>query len=123
MLTHGAEAWSGNFQSEELKNRRSRELERSGKFDAFGEVQELPPRHESYDMVRVDEGRGDQVRSRLCVRQFKAAHSRDVIFAGKHRTICQIFLNSRAASANAGDSTSQTSVLHSCMLGQTKVCT
>ena len=51
-------------------------------FDAFELVDELPPEKHAYDMVWVDEWRGDRVRSRLCVRQFKAEGLRDDLFAG-----------------------------------------
>ena len=50
--------------------------------DAFELVDELPPRKHAYDMVWVDECRGDTVRSRLCVRQFKAEGLRGELFAG-----------------------------------------
>ena len=52
-------------------------------FDAFELVDELPQRKHPFDMVWVDEWRGDGVRSRLCVRQFKAEgleRTRDVEF-------------------------------------------
>ena len=51
-------------------------------FDAFELVDDLPPRKHAYDMVWVDEWRGDRVRSRLFVRQFKAEGLRDDLFAG-----------------------------------------
>ena len=51
-------------------------------FDAFELVYELPPGKHAYDMVWVDERRGDRVRSRLCVRQPKAEGPRDGMFAG-----------------------------------------
>ena len=41
-------------------------------FDAFDLVKELPPGKHACDVVWVDEWRGHRVRSRLCVRQFKA---------------------------------------------------
>ena len=52
------------------------------KFDAFELLDELAPGKQSYDMVWVDDWRGDRVRSRLCVRQFKAEGLRDDLFAG-----------------------------------------
>ena len=55
-------------------------------FDAFELVDELLPRRYAYDMVWVDEWRGDRVRSRLCVRQFKAEKLRDDLFAGERQT-------------------------------------
>ena len=51
-------------------------------FDAFELVEELPSGKYAYDMVWVDEWRGGKVRSRLCVRQFKAEGHRDDFFAG-----------------------------------------
>ena len=36
-------------------------------FDAFELVEELPPGKYAYDMVWVDEWRGERVKSRLCV--------------------------------------------------------
>ena len=50
------------------------------RFDAFDEVHELPPEQKTYDMVRVDEWRGDKVRSMVFVRLFEAEQSRDDIF-------------------------------------------
>ena len=55
-------------------------------FDAVDLVEELPPGKYAYDMVWVDEWRGDGVRSRLCVRQFKAEELRDDLFAEVHQT-------------------------------------
>ena len=40
----------------------------------------------AYDMVWVDDWRGDRVRSRLCVRQFKAEGLRNDLFAGTRDT-------------------------------------
>ena len=48
------------------------ELRNMLNFDAFELVEELPPGRYACDMVWVDEWRGDRVRSRLYVRQFKA---------------------------------------------------
>ena len=67
---------SVSFMSREL------ELQNMLNFDAFELVDELPQRKHAYDMVWVDEWRGDRVRSRLCVRQFKAEGLRDDLFAG-----------------------------------------
>ena len=55
-------------------------------FDAFELVDELPPGKRAYDMVWVDVWRGDRMRSRLCVRQFKAEGSDD-LFAGTPDTL------------------------------------
>ena len=60
-------------------------------FDAFELVNEVPPRKYAYDMVWVDEWRGDRVRSRLCVRQFKAEGIRNDLFAW---TLDTFFLSS-----------------------------
>ena len=54
----------------------------SGKFPEDELVDELPPGKHACDMVWVDECRGDRVRSRLCVRQFKAEGLRDDLCAG-----------------------------------------
>ena len=48
----------------------------------FELLDELLPAKYAYDMVWVDEWRGDRVRSRLCVCQFKAQWLRDDLFAG-----------------------------------------
>ena len=66
-------------------------------FDAFGLVDELPPGNHTYDMVWVDEWRGDRVRSRLCVRQFKAERLRDDFFAGAPDTFFINYLLAKAA--------------------------
>ena len=73
---------SGKFPEDELKADRKLELRNMLNFDAFELVDELPPGKHAYDMVWVDEWRGDRVRSRLCVRQFKAEWLRDDLFAG-----------------------------------------
>ena len=49
-------------------------------------------------MVWVDEWRGDRVRSRLCVRQFKAEGLRDDLFAGTSDTFFIKYLLAKAAS-------------------------
>ena len=61
----------GKFPEDELKAGRQLELRNMLNFDAFELVDEPPGQH-AYDMVWVDDWRGDQVRSRFCVRQFKA---------------------------------------------------
>ena len=67
-------------------------------FDAFELVDELPPGTRAYDVVWVDERRGDPVRSRLCVRQFKAEELRDDLFAGTPDTFFIKYLLAKAAS-------------------------
>ena len=59
-------------------------------------MDELPPRKNAYDMVGVDEWRGDRVSSRLCVRQFKAEGLRTDLFAGTPDT----FFISNSGSSN-----------------------
>ena len=73
---------SGKFPGDELKASRELELRKMLNFDAFELLDELPPRKHVCDMVCVDDWRGDQVRSRLRVRQFKAEGLRDDLFAG-----------------------------------------
>ena len=67
-------------------------------FDAFELVDELPPGKHAYDLVWVDEWRGDRVRSRFCVRQFKAEGPRDDLFAGTPDTFFINYLLAKAAS-------------------------
>ena len=67
-------------------------------FDAFELVEELPPGKHAYDMVWVDEWRGDRVRSRLCVRQFQTEELRDDLFAGTPDTFVIKYLLAKAAS-------------------------
>ena len=67
-------------------------------FDAFDLVGELPPGKHAYDMVWVDEWRGDRVRTRLCVRQFKAEGLQDDLFAGTPDTFFIKYLLAKAAS-------------------------
>ena len=69
-------------------------------FDAFDLVEELPPGKHAFDMVWVDEWRGDPVRSRLCVRQFKAEELRDDLFAGTPDTL---FIKLLAQAASCKD--------------------
>ena len=54
-------------------------------------MDELPP-GKHHDMVWVDEWRDDRVRSRLCMRQFKAEGLRDDLFAGTPDTFHQVFV-------------------------------
>ena len=68
-------------------------------FDAFEMVDELPPGKYAYDMVWVDEWRGDRVRSRLCVRQLKAEGFRhEYLFAGTLDMFLIKYLLAKAAS-------------------------
>ena len=81
-LSRDRTALSGKFLEDELKAGREFELRNMWNFDAFELVDELPPGKHAYDMVWVDEWWGDRVRSRFCVRQFKAEGLRDDLFAG-----------------------------------------
>ena len=81
-LSRDRTALSGKFPEEELKAGRELELRNMLNFDAFELGEELPPGKYACDMVRVDEWRGDRVRSRPCVRQFKAEGLKDDLFAG-----------------------------------------
>ena len=74
-------AQSGRFPKDELNAGRELELRNMLNFDAFEIVEEVLLGKYAYDMVWVDEWRGDRVRSRLCVRQFKAEVLRDDLFA------------------------------------------
>ena len=64
-LSRDRTALSGKFPEDELKAGRELELRNMLNFDAFDLVEELPPGKHAYDMVWVDEWRGDRVRSRL----------------------------------------------------------
>ena len=56
----------------------------------------------AYDMVWVDEWRGDRVRSRLCVRQFKVEGLRDDLFAGTPDTFFIKYLAKAASCKDFG---------------------
>ena len=58
-------ALSGKFLEDQLNAGRELELRNMLNFDAFELVDELLPGKHAYDMVWVDEWRGDRVRSRL----------------------------------------------------------
>ena len=66
-LSRDRTALSGKFSKDELKAGRELELRNMLNFDAFELVDKLPPGKHAYDMVWVDEWRGDRVRSRLFV--------------------------------------------------------
>ena len=97
-LIRGRTALSGKFPEDELKTGRELELRNMLNFDAFDLVEELPPGKHACDMVWVDEWRGDRVRSRLCVRQFKAGGLQDDLFAGTPDTFFIKYLLAKAAS-------------------------
>ena len=83
-------------------------------FDGFEVVDEVPPRKHAYDMVWVDEWRGYRVRSRLCVRQFKAEGLRDDLFAGTPDTFFTSICWPELRVARISDCSLSTSVLHLC---------
>ena len=64
-LSRDRTALSGKITEDDLKAGRELELQNMFNFDAFELVDELPPRKHAYDMVWVDEWRGDRGRSRL----------------------------------------------------------
>ena len=59
-LSRDRTALSGKFPEDELKAGRELELRNMLNFDAFELVDELPPGKHAFDMVRVDEWRGDR---------------------------------------------------------------
>ena len=81
-LSRDRTALCGKLPEDELKAGRELEGQNMLNFDAFELLDDLLPRKHAYDMVWVDEWQGDRVRSRLCVRQFKAAGLWDDLFAG-----------------------------------------
>ena len=97
-LSRDRTALSGKFPEDELKAGRELEVRNVLNFDAFELVDELPPGKYAYVMVCVDEWRGDRVRSRLCVRQFKAEGLRDDLFAGTPDTHFIKYLLAKSAS-------------------------
>ena len=118
-LSRDRTALSGKFPEDELKAGRGLELQNMLNFAAFELVDDLPPRKHAYDMVWVDEWRGDRVRSRLCVRQFKAEGLRDDLFARNARHVFhQVFVGKRQRVARTLESLSSTFLLHSCTLEQ-----
>ena len=76
-----------------MKSGRELQLRNMLNFDACELVEELPAGKNAHDMVWVDEWRGDRVRSRHCVRQF-----RDDLFAGTPDTFFIKYLLAKAAS-------------------------
>ena len=89
---------SGKFPEDELKAGRELQLKNILNFEAFEFMEELPPGKYAYDMVWVDEWRGDRVGSRLCVRLFRAEWLRNDSSAGTPDTIFVGCLLARAAS-------------------------
>ena len=97
-LSRDCSAQGGKFPEDDLKAGRELELRNMLNFDAFELVEELRPGKHACDTVWVDEWRGDRVRSRLCVRQFKAERFRDDLFAGTPDTFFIKHLMTKAAS-------------------------
>ena len=81
-------------------------------------MEEFPPEKYAYDMVLVDEWRGDRVMSQLCVRQFKAEGLRDDMFAGERQTRFSSSICWLLRVARISDCSSLTLVLHLCTLEQ-----
>jgi len=81
-LSLDKKTWTSEFPLEQLRQGREREVYNLVLFDAFDAVWEVPRGADLYDMVWIEEWRGEDVRSRLCVRQFKSAEVRDDVFAG-----------------------------------------
>ena len=90
-LSRDRTALSGKFPEDELNADRELELRNMLNFDVFELMDELPPQKHAYDMVWVDEWRGDRVRSRLCVRQFKAEGSEKICLRGRQTRFHQLF--------------------------------
>ena len=61
-------------------------------------MEELPAGKHAYDIIWVDEWRGVRVRSRICVRQFRAQGLQDDLFAGTPDTFFIRYLLAKAAS-------------------------
>ena len=74
-LSHDRIAQTGKFPEDAMKAGRKLVLRNMLHFDAFECMEELPAGKHTFDMVWVDEWRGDRVRSRLCLRQFRAEDS------------------------------------------------
>ena len=83
------------FPLDKLQAGREKEIASLTTFDAFEEIDEYSG--VVYDMIWVDEWRGDVVRSRACVRQYKD-EKRDDVFAATPETSFTRFVLSEAAS-------------------------
>ena len=92
-LSRDRTAPSGQFPEDELKAGRELELQNMLNFDAFELVDELPPRKHAYDMVWVDEWRGDRVRSRLLCASGQGRGTPGRLVCGKARHVFhQVFV-------------------------------
>ena len=119
-LSRDRTALSGKFPEDELKARRELELRNMLNFDAVDLVEELPPGNHAYDMVWVDEWRGDLMRSRLSVRQFKAEGLRTTCLR-EHQTRFSssiLFVGQKQRVTRTSESLSSTFLWHSCTLEQ-----
>ena len=86
---------STKFPLDKLQAGREKEIASLTAFDAFEEIDQYDGT--VYDMIWVDEWRGDLVRSRACVRQYKE-EKRDDVFAATPETSFTRFVLSEAAS-------------------------
>ena len=97
-LSHERSASVDIFPPEALKRGREKEIHHLVDFDGYEELYELPsPRPKVYDTTWRDEWRGDQVRSRLCVREYKSEGSRNDTFACTPDTWFLRYVVSRAS--------------------------
>ena len=119
-LSRDRTALSGKFPEDELKAGRELELRNMLNFDVFELMDELPPEKHAYDMVWVDEWRGDRVKSRLCVRQFEAEGLREDLFAVTPDTFSSSIFWPKLRVARILDYSLSTLVLHLCTLEQMK---
>ena len=85
-------------------------------FDAYELGEELPPGKYAYDMDWIDEWRGDRVRSRLCVRQFKARGSEMICLRERQTRFSSSICWPKLRVARISDYSLSTSVLHLCTL-------
>jgi hypothetical protein len=94
-LAQDPRSLNGKFPLDKLQDGREKEIANLTAFDAFEEIDGYSGK--VYDMIWVDEWRGDLVRSRACVRQYKE-EKRDDVFAATPETSFTRFVLSEAAS-------------------------
>ena len=109
---------SGKFPEDQLKASRELEMRNILYFHTFELVDEMPQGKHASDMVWVGEWRGDRVRSRLCVRQFKAEGLRDDLFAEHQTRSSSSICWPKLRVARISDYSLSTSVLQLCTLKQ-----
>ena len=85
-----------SFPLDKLQAGREKEIGSLTSFDAFEEIDEYDG--VIYDMIWIEEWRGDDVRSRACVRQYNSGEQRDDTFAATPETSYTRFVLSEAAS-------------------------